>query len=406
MGADKKKDQPLAKGEGGTHEEEKPTEVKKSNTMNMALDYLEAKRKPFPVVVHPIVLLSVVDHYNRSAKGTSKRVIGTLLGEVREDKLHITSSFAVPFEEEPRDPNVWFLDHNYHEDLAAMFKKVNAKEKIVGWYSTGGAKAGEKIKPADLMIHDLYRGYCAEPVLVIIDVKLDQQIAGSGSALGDDKSKALSPHSSQFPMEAYYSVSEKTYDGVFTKTFKSLSASFGADEAEDVGTEHLLRDLKNASTSTLATHVETKVSAVRTLISKLKEVAAYLDLVQKKPDQYPYNAAVIGSLQDLFNELPESCLAAAVGVAADEGVDGKGVSEDAKSCMVETNDHYLNVYVGGLLRSILTLHNLVKNKIGNRETAEKEAAEEEAKEAEREKKAEKERVEKERKEEEKGEEKK
>ena len=33
------------------------------------------------VKVHPTVLLSVVDHYNRIAKDTKKRVIGTLMGE-------------------------------------------------------------------------------------------------------------------------------------------------------------------------------------------------------------------------------------------------------------------------------------------------------------------------------------
>ena len=33
------------------------------------------------VVVHPTVLLSIVDHYNRVAKDTKKRVVGTLLGE-------------------------------------------------------------------------------------------------------------------------------------------------------------------------------------------------------------------------------------------------------------------------------------------------------------------------------------
>merc|ERR1711865_1311617 len=84
------------------------------------------------VVIHPIVLLSVVDHYNRVAKGTTKRVVGTLVGEVTDLKLHITNCFAVPFEEDPRDPQVWFLDHNFHETMFAMFKKVNTKERVVG----------------------------------------------------------------------------------------------------------------------------------------------------------------------------------------------------------------------------------------------------------------------------------
>ena len=32
---------------------------------------------------------------------------------------------AVPFEEDERDPNIWFLDHSYLEGMSAMFKKVN-----------------------------------------------------------------------------------------------------------------------------------------------------------------------------------------------------------------------------------------------------------------------------------------
>lgn len=43
----------------------------------------------------------------------------------------------MPFEEDPKDPSIWFLDHSYLENIFVMFRKVNAKEKIVGWYSTG-----------------------------------------------------------------------------------------------------------------------------------------------------------------------------------------------------------------------------------------------------------------------------
>ena len=46
------------------------------------------------VTVHPLVLLSVVDHYNRMARNTSKRVVGVLLGEVFRGKVDVTNSFA------------------------------------------------------------------------------------------------------------------------------------------------------------------------------------------------------------------------------------------------------------------------------------------------------------------------
>lgn len=35
--------------------------------------------------------------------------------------------FVVPFDEDERDRSVWFLDHDYLESMAAMFKKVNCE---------------------------------------------------------------------------------------------------------------------------------------------------------------------------------------------------------------------------------------------------------------------------------------
>ena len=65
--------------------------------------------------------------------------------------VDVANSFAVPFEEDPREPHVWFLDHLYLEAMFGMVRrvkiqilallfticKVNAREKIVGWYTTG-----------------------------------------------------------------------------------------------------------------------------------------------------------------------------------------------------------------------------------------------------------------------------
>ncbi|CAD7939182.1 unnamed protein product [Amoebophrya sp. A120] len=316
--------------------------------------FIESPTPPLEVVVHPIVLLSVVDHYNRVAKGTSKRVVGTLLGEVRDNKMHILTSFAVPFEEEARDPNVWFLDHNYHEQLSGMHKKVNAKEHIVGWYSSG-----PKIKPADIQIHELYRKYCKEPVFLIMEVQ---------------------PKENELPMEAYYSVAEKTFDGSFTRTFRTIPSAFGADEAEEVGTEHLLRDIQNRATSTLAARIGNKSRALRTLVGKLKDVKEYLHLVHE--GKFPYNAVILEKLQRIFNDLPEM----------------QDSAEMVEFCAHETNDQYMGIYSGVMLRSMLALHNLVQNKINSKkfredeakaEKEEKDKKEKEAKEKEQDKEKEK-----------------
>lgn len=46
------------------------------------------------VTVAPLVLLSVADHYGRTAKGTKKRVVGVLLGENTGQTVRVSNSFA------------------------------------------------------------------------------------------------------------------------------------------------------------------------------------------------------------------------------------------------------------------------------------------------------------------------
>lgn len=70
------------------------TEVKEKNDVQ-----LQKKVKDLPinkVIVHPLVLLSVVDHFNRMDKiGNQKRVVGILLGSFKaKGELDISNSFA------------------------------------------------------------------------------------------------------------------------------------------------------------------------------------------------------------------------------------------------------------------------------------------------------------------------
>lgn len=73
---------------------------------------------------------------------------------------------SVPFEEDDKDPAVWFLDHNYVESMNDMFKTVNAREKLIGWYHSG-----PKLRASDLQINELFKRYTPNPLLVIVDVE-------------------------------------------------------------------------------------------------------------------------------------------------------------------------------------------------------------------------------------------
>ncbi|CAK1549692.1 unnamed protein product [Leptosia nina] len=280
------------------------------------------------VVVHPLVLLSVVDHFNRMGKiGNQKRVVGVLLGCWRaKGVLDVSNSFAVPFDEDDKDKSVWFLDHDYLENMYGMFKKVNAREKVVGWYHTG-----PKLHQNDVAINELIRRYCPNSVLVIIDAK---------------------PKDLGLPTEAYQAVEEVHDDGSpTTRTFEHVPSEIGAEEAEEVGVEHLLRDIKDTTVGSLSQRITNQLLGLRGLHSQLSEIRDYL--AQVGQGSLPMNHQIIYQLQDIFNLLPD--------ITSDNFAD---------NLYIKTNDQSLVVYLAALVRSIIALHNLINNKITNRDAEE------------------------------------
>lgn len=54
-------------------------------------------------------------------------VVGAAACARRPHLPPLGSVLAVPFEEDDKDPSIWFLDHNYLENMFRMFKKVNGR---------------------------------------------------------------------------------------------------------------------------------------------------------------------------------------------------------------------------------------------------------------------------------------
>ncbi|CAG8455889.1 13739_t:CDS:2 [Racocetra fulgida] len=226
------------------------------------------------VIVHPLVLLSVVDHYNRVAKNTKKRVVGVLLGQNNGKTVNVANSFA----------------------------------------------------GSDLEINELFKRHTPNPVLVIVDVK---------------------PKDIGIPTDAYFAIEEIKDDGTAaTKTFMHVPSQIEAEEAEEIGVEHLLRDIKDNAVGTLSTRVTDQLNSLKGLQSRLEEIRDYLQKVVN--GTLPVNHQIIYNLQDIFNLLPNL-----------------NVSETVKSFSVKTNDQLLVIYLSSLIRAVIALHNLINNKIEN-----------------------------------------
>lgn len=143
--------------------------------------------------------------------------------------------------------------------------------------------SGPRIREADLEINDLISRFCSDPVLVICEVQ---------------------PKRLGLPITSYFSKEEVKEDGTEKnkKVFVNIATEVGQTEAEEIGVEHLLRNVKDASISTLTTEINGKIQGIQGLDSRLKDIKHYVELVLD--GTIPANHEIMYNLQVIFSLLP------------------------------------------------------------------------------------------------------
>ncbi|KAJ8551233.1 hypothetical protein K7X08_000603 [Anisodus acutangulus] len=111
--------------------------------------------------VHPLVIFNICDCYVRRPD-QADRIIGTLLGSVLPDgTVDIRNSYAVPHSE---SQDQVALDIDYHHNMLSSHQKVNPKEVIVGWFSTGSGVTG-----GSALIHEFFSRETTNPIHLTVD---------------------------------------------------------------------------------------------------------------------------------------------------------------------------------------------------------------------------------------------
>ncbi|XP_004307618.1 PREDICTED: eukaryotic translation initiation factor 3 subunit F [Fragaria vesca subsp. vesca] len=212
--------------------------------------------------VHPLVIFNICDCYVRRPDQT-KRVIGTLLGSVLPDgTVDIRNSYAVPHNENSEEVA---LDIEYHHNMLISQQKVNPKEVIVGWYSTGLGVTG-----CSVLIHDFYSREVPNPVHLIVDTGFSN---GEGAikayvssnlslSLGELKQAVRPAGDHQLPLAAQ---------------FQEIPLDLRMVEAERVGFDIL----KKTMTDKLPTDLEGMEASMERLLALIDDVYKYVDDVDE-----------------------------------------------------------------------------------------------------------------------------
>jgi hypothetical protein len=91
---------------------------------------------PLTVKVHPLVLLTMVDSYERrSKKGATKdQALGTLMGFYEKNVIQVTDCYAIPFRVTPG--GMPEIDDAFNREMYHAARRTTPSEQMVGWFFT------------------------------------------------------------------------------------------------------------------------------------------------------------------------------------------------------------------------------------------------------------------------------
>ncbi|GAB2285761.1 Eukaryotic translation initiation factor 3 subunit F [Dionaea muscipula] len=201
------------------------------------------------VKVHPLVIFNICDCYVRRPD-QADRVIGTLLGSVLPDgTVDVRNSYAVPHNEYSDQVA---LDIDYHHNMLMSHQKVNPKEAIVGWYSTGFGVTG-----GSALIHEFYSREVSNPIHLTVDTTF-----GNGEAT----------------IKAFISVNLSLGDQQLAAQFQEIPVDIKMAEAEKIGYDLL----KSTNADKIPSDLEGMEASMEKLLTLIDDVYKYVDDVVEK----------------------------------------------------------------------------------------------------------------------------
>ncbi|OIW04093.1 hypothetical protein TanjilG_00653 [Lupinus angustifolius] len=192
---------------------------------------------------HQVVIRAIP--FKSKRPDQAERVIGTLLGSVLTDgTLDIRNSYAVPHNE---SIDQVALDIEYHHNMLLSHQKVNPKEVIVGWYSTGLGVTG-----GSALIHEFYSREVSNPIHLTVDTGF---LNGEGT------------------IKAYVSNNLSLGDRQIAAQFQEIPLDLRMVEAERMGFD----TLKATAIDKIPSDLEGMETSMQHLLALIDDIYKYVD---------------------------------------------------------------------------------------------------------------------------------
>ncbi|CAG0903419.1 unnamed protein product [Cyprideis torosa] len=214
-----------------------------------------ASQPSFAVQLHPLVIMNISDHWTRikAQEGSSKQVLGVILGTQQGRNLEIENSFELATLE-VEDQLV--LDLDYLNAKEVRYKQVFPDLDVLGWYTTG---TYPEPSPVDLHVHKQVLARSENPLLL--------------------KLVPMSAQHSDLPVTMYESLIDLKGSSSPRLLFLQTTYSIVTEEAERIGIDHVARMASTdaiGESSAAADPLLAQFGAIKMLHSRIKIILAFL----------------------------------------------------------------------------------------------------------------------------------
>lgn len=198
------------------------------------------------------------------------------------------------------------MDVVHHQTMAELQQKVNSRERIVGWFSTGTDVSG-----SDALIHSFYTNECPNPVHLILDTSLHQE---------------------QMNVKAFVSRVLTIQGNPLAREFQEVPCEVKASDAERVAGDLLFSE----STESLPSELEGIADSMKRLDAALDAGEDYVK--QVVDGSIPGDVAIGRQLAEAISAVPRF-----------------STEELAKIVRNNQNDLMITTYLADLIRAHISL---------------------------------------------------
>ena len=329
-----------------------------------SIDVAQGDDDSAPVILHPLVVINVSDHYTRFAAmrmfpeaaarnaaadpsiaahalGDSRgntRVIGILLGVQSGRTVEICHSFEL--QATMSLDHLTVVDAEFMQKRISQYKQIFGQYNVVGWYCTGS-----EVSPEDMRLHtEVFSVLNEAPILLIMNPGSSATAGAASSSKAPAKSYGGDARQvySQNVLTAYQ-MELRVVNDLPKMMLAPVPHRYASEDSERIAVDHVMRHAVPGGgdgTSSTALHLYTLRRSIKMLKSRMNLLVAFLE------------ATASGSI-----EMDHSLLRRVAGVCA--RLPAMDCKEFSDAFADERQDSLVVTYLAGVTKSLCSLNEAV-----------------------------------------------